>query len=141
MEVGGGLALLGVGSGGGGGSSSGGVSSNESAVVEVVSEATSYSDVADLELGLGLSLGGGGKPKAGARILTAKDFPSAVSQSHRANNDGGPSSVVPVSGTKRTADSVSHEGGSPTSAGFVHELIVISSSFLFVYTHPFSFMF
>ncbi|MBA0725281.1 hypothetical protein Golax_021877, partial [Gossypium laxum] len=42
------------------------------------------------------------------RILTAKDFPSVVS--HRTKN-GGPS--VSVSGTKRAAESVSHEGGSP----------------------------
>ncbi|XVE81941.1 hypothetical protein DITRI_Ditri15bG0106800 [Diplodiscus trichospermus] len=119
----GGLVLLG---GGGGGSS--GVSTNESAVskVEVVSEATSYPAESELELGLGLSLGGSGcvtgKTKAGGsswgecgRILTAKDFPSVVS--HRANN-GGPSSVA-VSGTKRAAEPVSHEGGSPTAGSQV----------------------
>ncbi|GMI70371.1 hypothetical protein HRI_000706500 [Hibiscus trionum] len=108
----GGLVLL------GGGSS--GVSTNESAVlskVEVVSEAES-----ELELGLGLSLGGGGggatgKTKAAnsswgecGRILTAKDFPSVVSQ--RSNNGG------PFSGTKRAAESVSHESGSPSVVGW-----------------------
>ena len=118
----GGLVLL----GGGGGSS--GISTNESAVskVEVVSEASSYPAESELELGLGLSLGGTagvtGKTKASTsswgecgRILTAKDFPSVVS--HRANN-GGLSSVA-VSGTKRAAESVSHEGGSPTGVRFV----------------------
>ncbi|XP_022722325.1 auxin-responsive protein IAA13-like [Durio zibethinus] len=118
----GGLVLL----GGGGGSS--GVSTNESAVskVEVVSEASSYPAESELELGLGLSLGGPGgvtgKTKAGnspwgecGRILTAKDFPSVAS--HRANT-GGPSSVA-VSGIKRAAESVPHEGGSPTGVSQV----------------------
>ncbi|PPD90982.1 hypothetical protein GOBAR_DD12100 [Gossypium barbadense] len=87
--------------------------------VEVVSEACSYPAESELELGLGLSLGGAtGKTKPATatsswgecgRILTAKDFPSVVS--HRTKN-GGPS--VSVSGTKRAAESVSHEGGSPT---------------------------
>ncbi|XP_038995642.1 auxin-responsive protein IAA12-like isoform X2 [Hibiscus syriacus] len=110
------LVLLGD---GGGGSS--GVSTNESAVlskVEVVSEAES-------ELELGLSLGGGatGKTKASnssweenGRILTAKDFPSSV-VSQRTNN-GGPSSVA-VSGTKRSAESISHDSGSPTAVSQV----------------------
>ncbi|XP_022749011.1 auxin-responsive protein IAA13-like [Durio zibethinus] len=120
----GGLILLG---GGGGGSS--GVSTKESAVskVEVVSEASSYPAESELELGLGLSLGGSGgatgktKPACSSswgecgRILTAKDFPSVVS--HKANN-GVPSSIA-VSGTKRAAESVSHEGGSPTGVGHV----------------------
>ncbi|PQP95242.1 auxin-responsive protein IAA13 [Prunus yedoensis var. nudiflora] len=129
---------------GGGGGSSGG-SSNESAMskVEVVeqdyvgmsSEATSYPAEAELELGLGLglSLGGGGGGGAGkqpkpcawgerGRILTAKDFPSMVGSavpssrfSHRPNA----SSAVAVSGTKRAADSVSQEGGSPTAVSQV----------------------
>ncbi|KAL1078815.1 hypothetical protein V6Z11_D10G181600 [Gossypium hirsutum] len=115
------LVLLG-GGGGGGGCGSSGVSTNESAVLskgEVVSEACSYPAESELELGLGLSLGGAtGKTKPATatsswgecgRILTAKDFPSVVS--HRTKN-GGPS--VSVSGTKRAAESVSHEGGSPT---------------------------
>lgn len=122
--------------GGGGGGSSGG-SSNESAMskVEVVeqdyvgmsSEVTSYPAEAELELGLSLGGGGGGgagkQPKPCAwgergRILTAKDFPSMVGSavpssrfSHRPNA----SSAVAVSGTKRAADSVSQEGGSPTA--------------------------
>ncbi|KAK8510984.1 hypothetical protein V6N13_091223 [Hibiscus sabdariffa] len=126
----GGLVLLGGGSGGnGGGGGSSGVSTTESAVlskVEVVSEACSYPAETELELGLGLSLGssGGstGKTKAAnsswgecGRILTAKDFPSVVSQ--RTNN-GGPSSVA-VSGTKRAAESVSHDSGSPTGVSQV----------------------
>ncbi|XVE65759.1 hypothetical protein DITRI_Ditri08aG0025400 [Diplodiscus trichospermus] len=122
----GGLVLLGGGGGGGGSGGSSGVSTNESAVskVEVVSEATSYPAETELELGLGLSLcGATGKTKAAGnstwgecgRILTAKDFPSVVS--HRANN-GGPSSVA-VSGTKRAAEPVSHEGGSPTGVSQV----------------------
>ncbi|XP_022761171.1 auxin-responsive protein IAA13-like isoform X2 [Durio zibethinus] len=118
----GGLVLL-----GGGGSS--GVSTDESAVskVEVVSEASSFPAESELELGLGLSLGRSsvgttGRTKAGTsswgecgRILTAKDFSSVVS--HRTNN-GGPSSVA-VSETKRAAESISHEGGSPTDVSQV----------------------
>lgn len=113
--------------GGGGSGGSSGVSTNESAVlskVEVVSEACSYPAESELELGLGLSLGGAtGKTKPASatsswgecgRILTAKDFPSVVS--HRTKN-GGPS--VAVSGTKRAAESVSHEGGSPTGVRFI----------------------
>ncbi|KAL1078816.1 hypothetical protein V6Z11_D10G181600 [Gossypium hirsutum] len=120
------LVLLG-GGGGGGGCGSSGVSTNESAVLskgEVVSEACSYPAESELELGLGLSLGGAtGKTKPATatsswgecgRILTAKDFPSVVS--HRTKN-GGPS--VSVSGTKRAAESVSHEGGSPTGVSQV----------------------
>ncbi|KAL4289700.1 hypothetical protein GQ457_14G013680 [Hibiscus cannabinus] len=117
----GGLVLL----GGGNGDASSRVSTDESAVlpkVEVVSEAcSSYPAESELELGLGLSLGWGGgatgKSKGAnsswgecGRILTAKDFPSVVSQ--RTNN-GGPS------GTKRAAESVSHESGSPTGASQV----------------------
>lgn len=137
------LGLLGGGTGGGGSSGSGG-STNESTVskVEVVeqdyvgmsSEDSSYGTEAELELGLGLSLGGGGvaeKSKACAwgergRILTAKDFPSVVSDgisstpsrfSDRGVNAS--SGAVAVSGTKRAAhDSFSHEGGSPTGARY-----------------------
>ncbi|KAJ0034003.1 hypothetical protein Pint_25161 [Pistacia integerrima] len=95
----GGLGLVGVGGGGGG---KGGGSANESTVSKVEKDYDHHPAESDeLELGLGLSLGGG-KSKGSAwgecgRILTAKDFPSAVS------------------GTKRAADSVSHEGGSPPS--------------------------
>ncbi|KAL9390098.1 hypothetical protein Peur_018703 [Populus x canadensis] len=115
---------------GGGGSS--GASTNKSTLskVEVIeAEASSYPVEAELELGLGLSLGsgGGGKGKANAwgecgRILTAKDFPSVVSQPQRPNNNNSmPSTCVvgAVSGTKRAADSVSHEGGSPTAGSQV----------------------
>ncbi|KAJ8763910.1 hypothetical protein K2173_003692 [Erythroxylum novogranatense] len=118
----GGLGLL-----GGGGSS--GPSANESAVSKV--EASSYTSEAELELGLGLSLGGGGLKSGGSkasawgecgRILTAQDFPSAVAQPLRSSN--GNTSVIAsamgtVSGTKRAAEPVSHEGGSPTSGSQV----------------------
>uniref|UniRef100_A0A2P2JIU1 Auxin-responsive protein n=1 Tax=Rhizophora mucronata TaxID=61149 RepID=A0A2P2JIU1_RHIMU len=129
----GGIGVLGGGGAGGGGSS--GASTNESTVskTEVVeADATSsYPAEAELELGLGLSLGGGGggggKGKASAwsecgRILTAKDFPSAVSQPHRAANGNAKASssiVKAVSGTKRAAEPVSHEGGSPTAGSQV----------------------
>ncbi|KAJ7955490.1 Auxin-responsive protein [Quillaja saponaria] len=109
-----GLCLLGGGEGGG----SSGASTNESTVANVnvkgknyltmSPEASSYdSDEAKLELGLGLGLSLGGRVGVGkskpsiwgdcGRILTAKDFPSVVSH-----------------GTKRAADSVSPERGSPT---------------------------
>jgi hypothetical protein len=117
--------------GGGGGGGSSGASTNDSTMskVEVVeAEASSYPVEAELELGLSLGSGGrggggGGKGKANARgergrILTAKDFPSVVSQPQRPNNNTSISSacvVGAVSGTKRAADSVSHEGGSPTA--------------------------
>lgn len=52
----------------------------------------------ELELGLGLSLGGGAWRERG-RILTAKDFPSV--------------------GSKRAADSSSHQGASPPRSRFV----------------------
>lgn len=99
----GGLGLLGVGGSG---------SANELTFSKVEKEYDHHPAESDelelgLGLGLGLSLGGGGsgKSKGSAwgecgRILTAKDFPSAVS------------------GTKRAADSVSHEGGSPPSIRF-----------------------
>jgi auxin-responsive protein IAA len=105
--------------------------------VEVIeAEASSYPVEAELELGLGLSLGsgGGGKGKANAwgecgRILTAKDFPSVVSQPQRPNNNNSmPSTCVvgAVSGTKRAADSVSHEGGSPTAGRWLlHSLLSV----------------
>lgn len=136
------LGLLGGGGGGGGSSGSGG-STNESAVskLEVVeqdyvgmsSEASSYGGEAELELGLGLSLGGGVAEKLKAscvwgergRILTAKDFPSVVSDgpsstprfSDRRVNAS--SAAITVSGTKRAAhDSFSHEGGSPTGVRY-----------------------
>ncbi|GAV62208.1 AUX_IAA domain-containing protein [Cephalotus follicularis] len=109
------LGLLG--GGGDGGSSV--VSTNDStdSKVEVLDPAGT-----EIELELGLSLGGGGgqgKTKASGawgeygRILTAKDFPSMVSQSHRTNKTSCSSSV---SGTKRAADS---EGGSPTGVSQV----------------------
>ncbi|KAG8636830.1 hypothetical protein MANES_15G046200v8 [Manihot esculenta] len=116
----GGLGLLGV---NGGGVS--GASANESTVKKVDAEASSYAVEAELELGLGLSIGGGsgGKGKSSAwgecgRILTARDFPSLASQPHRShhyNNNSNASACVAVSGTKRAAEPVSQESGSPTS--------------------------
>lgn len=82
---------------------------------------------AELELGLGLSLGNGvssGKGKHGGwgergRILTAKDFPSAISpggsssSSSSARFSGRPAAV---SGVKRAAEPVNRDGGSPPPA-------------------------
>ncbi|KAL5784514.1 hypothetical protein ACOSQ2_006906 [Xanthoceras sorbifolium] len=120
----GGLGLLG-----------GGGSSNESTILSKVSSAESSSYPAEsdeLELGLGLSLGvggggggGGGKSKASAwgecgRILTAKDFPCAVKVTQLNNRSPNASSAsISVSGTKRAADSVPHETGSPPAASQV----------------------
>lgn len=132
-----GLSSLGGGSGGGCGGG-GGSSTNESVTtvskVEVVeqmsTEASSYPGEAELELGLGLSLGTGGgggglvKPKQPSsawgeygRILTAKDFPSVLSNASSTTPRFSNSSAGPVSGTKRAADSaVSQEVGSATAA-------------------------
>ncbi|XP_030973800.1 auxin-responsive protein IAA13-like [Quercus lobata] len=129
------LGLLGGGGGGSVGGSSG-ASTNESTVskveqdfVAMSSEASSYPPEAELELGLGLSLGSGGAMKANkgcawgerGRILTAKDFPSVVSHASRFSDRANPvASVGAVSGTKRAADSVSQEGtGSPPGASQV----------------------
>lgn len=65
----------------------------------------------ELELGLGLSLGGGSWRERG-RILTAKDFPSV--------------------GSKRPADSSSHQGASPPRSRFGLFFIIKKSSNLFV---------
>ncbi|KAB5545150.1 hypothetical protein DKX38_013262 [Salix brachista] len=120
--------------GGCGGSSGAATNDHTMSKVEVAeAEASSYPVEAELELGLSLGGGGGGggKGKANAwgergRILIAKDFPSVVSQPQRPNNNNNnntsisPACVVgSVSGTKRAADSVSHEGGSPTAGSQV----------------------
>ncbi|KAG4131681.1 hypothetical protein ERO13_D09G228200v2 [Gossypium hirsutum] len=110
----GGLVLLGGGANGGGSGGSSGFSTNESAM----SEASSYLAETELELGLGLSIGGptGKINKASGRILTAKDFPVP----RRASMNGGTPPSVTVSGTKRAADqSVPHDGGSPTATSQV----------------------
>ncbi|KHG28469.1 Auxin-responsive IAA13 -like protein [Gossypium arboreum] len=110
----GGLVLLGGGANGGGSGGSSGFSTNESAM----SEASSYPAETELELGLGLSIGGptGKINKASGRILTAKDFPVP----RRASMNGGTPPSVTVSGTKRAADqSVPHDSGSPTATSQV----------------------
>lgn len=106
----------------GGGSSGGNESNSTVAKSEVANK--EYPPEAELELGLGLSLGGGGggrvkpcKPCAWGeyrRILTAKDFPSVVSQDdssaisgfNRANGSAG---------TKRSADTAAQEVSSATA--------------------------
>ncbi|KAK4266225.1 hypothetical protein QN277_027176 [Acacia crassicarpa] len=99
------LGLLGGGGGDNGGSS--GATPNESSVsnAKVLGQecSSSYKGEAELELGLGLSLGGGGGGKA--KPSSAWDRVSTVGGS--------------VSGTKRAADSVSHEAGSPTAGSQV----------------------
>ncbi|KAJ4967773.1 hypothetical protein NE237_014474 [Protea cynaroides] len=133
-----GLAANGGGGGGGvGGGASSGSSGNgsmstvskaevvEQDYVGMLSEVSSYTSESELELGLGLSLGGVGKAanKRSAwgeygRILTAKDFPSVVTHGTSASSSSSPGtgrtnvSLTPVSGTKRAADSVSQEVGS-----------------------------
>ncbi|KAH7521995.1 auxin-responsive protein IAA13 [Ziziphus jujuba] len=141
--------LGGGGGGGGGSSGGSSNESTVSKVEVVVeqdyvgmsSDASSYPSEAELELGLGLSLGGGSgglvaeksKPcgwgTERGRILMAKDFPSVVVSdgsssapsrfsSDRVSNNNNTSGVA-VSGTKRAADSFSHESGSPTGVSQV----------------------
>ncbi|GMH02560.1 hypothetical protein Nepgr_004399 [Nepenthes gracilis] len=135
--------MVGGGGGGSGGGLTGGGSlltvSKEEAVVEQDCnmgmpsvEVSSYPDEAELELGLGLSIGGGLKVvnKLVSRILTANDLPSGVSLSSAtsspssgaaASSSSSSSSFVggannnASAGTKRTADSVT----SPTGASQV----------------------
>ncbi|KAI3984671.1 hypothetical protein MKX01_039288 [Papaver californicum] len=134
----GGLGLIG---GGGGGISSGGSTNGSVSTVtkaEVVEQDYYFMDLstevsssyqsnppteAELELGLGLSLGGGivsksittcSKKEHGGRVLTVKDLgsiDSAASSSSSSgrgscSNNNGSSSAAAVAGTKRTADSV-----------------------------------
>lgn len=127
-----------------GANGSSGVTPNEPKVsnAKVLAQecSSSYQGGAELELGLGLSLGGGGcggKPKISAwgecgRILTAKDFPSGVSHgpsvaASRFSDRVSTTVVGSVSGTKRAADSVSHDAGSPTSARSDESFIQILS--------------
>ncbi|MCL7036547.1 hypothetical protein MKW94_006053 [Papaver nudicaule] len=165
----GGLGLIG---GGGGGISSGGSTNGSVSIVtkaEVVEEDYYYMGLstevcssyqsnppteAQLELGLGLSLGGGivnkskttlSKKEHGARILPVKDLgsigsstSSSSSSSGRgscSNNNG--SSSAAVAGTKRTADSApepaSHTAASqvvgwpPIRAYRMNSLVKVSS--------------
>ncbi|XP_075481849.1 auxin-responsive protein IAA13-like [Primulina tabacum] len=97
-------------------------------------ESSSYPDGSELELGLGLSLGGGGKAKsktpsvaaAGgswdqfARILTADDFPSVISDKDSSSSSSSSSSTIKAQnngfcGSKRTAEPSSPPGRSGVS--------------------------
>lgn len=81
---------------------------------------------AELELGLGLSLGSGistGKGKHSGwgergKILTAKDFPSAISPGGSSSSSSARFSgrAAAVSGVKRAAEPVAHHGDSPPPA-------------------------
>lgn len=81
------------------------------------SEDSSSPDESDLELALGLSLGGGGNSgfrlqqqatsaAQYARIFTAKDFPSSSSFSSSSSSLSKPNHAS--AGTKRSADSVAN---------------------------------
>ncbi|PIA36211.1 hypothetical protein AQUCO_03400256v1 [Aquilegia coerulea] len=126
-----------------GGSTNGSLTTElvEQDYVGLSSEASSYTE--ELDLGLGLSLGNCGvkannnnnnnhnKPTSWGeygRILTAIDFPSMGSSSSTAaassssSSSGNKTSInpslttkTPVSGTKRAADSITQEGGSPNA--------------------------
>ncbi|PSR86406.1 Auxin-responsive protein [Actinidia chinensis var. chinensis] len=127
------LGLL-TASGGGGGASSGGSASGSISMLSkednrglTSEESSSYADESGLELGLGLSLRGGGGRGGGrcksavwgpyARILTAKDLPSMglkSSSDHKSpsslssSSSSSSSSMTKAnfsSGTKRAADS------------------------------------
>lgn len=97
-------------------------------------EVSSYPDEAGLELGLGLSLGGGGvKPQEHGwgqygRILTAKDFPSTVSSSSSSSSSLSRANRT-TAGTKRRADSVA-----ASNSGRYHAfpLLVLRN----IYFHP-----
>ncbi|XP_042516358.1 auxin-responsive protein IAA13-like [Macadamia integrifolia] len=131
------LGLPATGGGGGGGGASSGSSGNgsmstvskaevvEQDYVGMLSEVSSYPPESELELGLGLSIGGAGKvankPSAWGeygRILTAKDFPSIVTRGASASSSSSPGTArangsgTPVSGTKRAADSAPQDVGS-----------------------------
>ncbi|XP_022157980.1 auxin-responsive protein IAA13-like isoform X2 [Momordica charantia] len=129
-------SAIGTGTGTGGGGSSG-ASNDENTLskaeevekhhADLSSEESSFPVEAELELGLGLSLGTGvtaGKAKHGAwgergRILTAKDFPSAISPGGSSSSSprfSGRATAAAVSGVKRAAECVSHDGGSPPPA-------------------------
>ncbi|MBA0704499.1 hypothetical protein Golax_016753 [Gossypium laxum] len=115
--------------GGGGGSESGSMStvSREDNMV-VSSEDSSCPDEFELELGLGLSLGGFKMHQVSrgghyARILTAKDFPSVISASSSPSSSSSSSSsslsrANVTAGTKRTADSVAAANSSSQVVGW-----------------------
>jgi hypothetical protein len=127
----------GVGAGGGGGAVSGGggsitsggsmsTVSKEDNLVLSSEDSSSCPDESELELGLGLSLGGACRIQQGprgqyARILTAKDFPylgsltsassSASSSSSSSCSNSSLSRANVTAGTKRSADSVAVANG------------------------------
>ncbi|KAM5563310.1 auxin-responsive protein IAA11 [Rosa sericea] len=91
------------------------------------SEDSCSPDESDLELCLGLSLGGGGKAAQQgpfgnyARILTAKDFRYVGSNSKSPSSSSSSSSLSSVNvtaGTKRTADSVAAANGANQVVGW-----------------------
>ncbi|RZC88602.1 hypothetical protein C5167_016464 [Papaver somniferum] len=132
----GGLGLIGGGGGGGGISSGGSTNGSVSTVTKAVEQDYSFmgsstevcssyqsnpQTEAELELGLGLSLGGGivsksittcSKKEHGGRILSVEDLgsigsaASSFSSSGRGSCSNNNGSSAAVAGTKRTADSV-----------------------------------
>ncbi|XP_059432402.1 auxin-responsive protein IAA11 isoform X2 [Corylus avellana] len=132
--VGGGGAV----SGGGGSITSGGsmsTVSKEDNLVLSSEDSSSCPDESELELGLGLSLGGACRTQQGprgqyARILTAKDFPylgslasassssSASSPSSSSCSNSSLSRANVTAGTKRSADSVAVANGASQVVGW-----------------------
>ncbi|KAE8660398.1 Auxin-responsive protein IAA11 [Hibiscus syriacus] len=111
-----------------GGSESGSMStvSREDNMV-VSSVDSSCPDESELELGLGLSLGGFkthqvSKGAQFARILTSKDFPSVIPDASPSSSSSSSSSSLTranvTAGTKRTADSVAAANGSSQVMGW-----------------------
>ncbi|XP_041004816.1 auxin-responsive protein IAA11-like isoform X2 [Juglans microcarpa x Juglans regia] len=116
-----------VSGGGGGGSITSGVSmstvSKDDNLVLSSEDSSSCLEESELELGLGLSLGGGSckaqqGPRGGqyARFLTAKDFPyvgssSSASSASSSSSSSSLSRANVSSGTKRSADSVAAANG------------------------------
>ncbi|XVE77990.1 hypothetical protein DITRI_Ditri13aG0108200 [Diplodiscus trichospermus] len=113
-----------------GGSESGSMStvSREDNMV-MSSEGSSCPDESELELGLGLSLGGGFKMHQVSRTLAAKNFLSVVSPPASSSPSPSPSSsssssssslsrAIVTAGTKRTADSMAAANGSSQVVGW-----------------------
>ncbi|XP_041004818.1 auxin-responsive protein IAA11-like isoform X4 [Juglans microcarpa x Juglans regia] len=123
-----------VSGGGGGGSITSGVSmstvSKDDNLVLSSEDSSSCLEESELELGLGLSLGGGSckaqqGPRGGqyARFLTAKDFPyvgssSSASSASSSSSSSSLSRANVSSGTKRSADSVAAANGASQVVGW-----------------------